>query len=188
MTSNLNTSSPRTESRSGAQQASVPISVYRELASELQVTRTRLETLTRQNQELVRQNQRFRAEVETTVRACARLKQIADSLHSSEVEGESITARTASVADRLARSFVGESNSTAPEVSSPDGPIPEHEPLLYQEESQIAESLDLRAGTSDRAVKGWLPAVVLALVVLTFAVSTFGVSFFLLRPPSQPGR
>ncbi|MBW4513766.1 MAG: hypothetical protein KME11_00905 [Timaviella obliquedivisa GSE-PSE-MK23-08B] len=57
---------------------SVPISVYKELATELQATRAMIESLNNRNQQIVHQNQMIRQEVERVVQASFNLQQIVD--------------------------------------------------------------------------------------------------------------
>jgi hypothetical protein len=57
---------------------SVPISVYKELAAELQATRAMIESLNNRNQQLVQQNQTIRQEVERVVQASFNLQQVVD--------------------------------------------------------------------------------------------------------------
>ncbi len=57
---------------------SVPISIYKELAAELQATRAMIESLNNRNQKLVQQNQMIRQEVERVVQASFNLQQIVD--------------------------------------------------------------------------------------------------------------
>jgi hypothetical protein len=52
---------------------SVPISVYRELATELKTTQTTLDALTQQNQQLLRQNKLLRTEIQRFVQAAEQL-------------------------------------------------------------------------------------------------------------------
>jgi hypothetical protein len=57
---------------------SVPISVYKELAAELQATRAMIESLNNRNQQLAQQNQAIRQEVERVVQASFNLQQVVD--------------------------------------------------------------------------------------------------------------
>ncbi len=52
---------------------SVPISIYRELAAELQTTQSTLDALTQQNQQLIRQNQLLRTEIHRFVQSAEQL-------------------------------------------------------------------------------------------------------------------
>jgi hypothetical protein len=54
---------------------SVPISIYRELATELQATQAMVDTLTNQNQQLTQQNQILRQEMLKFAESAAQLKQ-----------------------------------------------------------------------------------------------------------------
>ncbi|MEM6836242.1 MAG: hypothetical protein AAF609_05250 [Cyanobacteria bacterium P01_C01_bin.120] len=51
----------------------VPISVYRELATELKTTQTTLDALTQQNQQLLRQNKLLRTEIQRFVQSATQL-------------------------------------------------------------------------------------------------------------------
>ncbi|GAB4206523.1 MAG: hypothetical protein Fur006_63670 [Coleofasciculaceae cyanobacterium] len=55
---------------------SVPISVYRELAAELQQAREMVDSLKSQNQQLVKQNQQLQQQVEKVVQSAQHLQQI----------------------------------------------------------------------------------------------------------------
>ncbi|HSM83399.1 MAG TPA: hypothetical protein VLS96_17060 [Nodosilinea sp.] len=64
------------EAPQGSRQApSVPISVYRELATELRATQAMVDSLTQQNQQLTQQNQVLRQEMIRFADSAARLKQ-----------------------------------------------------------------------------------------------------------------
>lgn len=56
---------------------SVPISVYRELATELKTTQAMVDALTRQNQQLTRQNKLLRHEIQRFVQSAEQLAQFA---------------------------------------------------------------------------------------------------------------
>lgn len=58
---------------------SVPISVYRELSAELQATKTLLDSLNCQNQQLSQQNQQLKQEIERVVQSALNLRQVAQS-------------------------------------------------------------------------------------------------------------
>ncbi|NES69357.1 MAG: DUF3450 domain-containing protein, partial [Okeania sp. SIO2D1] len=59
---------------------SVPISVYRELAAELQVTQAQLEALKAENQQLTKQNQQLCSEVGKVLQSAQNLKRVVNSL------------------------------------------------------------------------------------------------------------
>ncbi|WP_199315313.1 hypothetical protein [Aerosakkonema funiforme] len=85
MTSNFNpkqsvshTSAGHHPQAPGAYSPSVPISLYRELAAELQATKVMLDSLNNQNQQLSQHNQQLRREIEKVVHAALHLQQTAD--------------------------------------------------------------------------------------------------------------
>jgi DNA-binding protein H-NS len=103
---NLNLDSMRTSPAPGqtpsgnAYAPSVPISVYRQLAAELQSAKATAELLSNQNQQLTRQNQQLRQEIDRVVQAASQLQQMANSfpdllqpapLEPSEVPLERVT-------------------------------------------------------------------------------------------------
>ncbi|MGB5974207.1 MAG: hypothetical protein WBG38_12865 [Nodosilinea sp.] len=65
-------------SQATRQAPSVPISVYRELATELRATQARVDSLSQQNQSLSQQNQGLRQEMIRFADSAARLKQAID--------------------------------------------------------------------------------------------------------------
>jgi len=71
-----------TGANSNPQRASVPISVYRELAAELQTAEAMLDSLNAQNQQLVQQNQHLRQEIEKVVQSALHMQQVVASLQS----------------------------------------------------------------------------------------------------------
>ena len=73
--SSQHTSSP---AATPAYSPSVPLSVYRELAVELQAAQALLDSLNVQNQHLTRQNQQLRQEIEKAVQSILHLQQVVD--------------------------------------------------------------------------------------------------------------
>jgi hypothetical protein len=69
----------RPSGTTNASRASVPISVYRELASELQATEAQLNALKTQNQQLLKQNQRLRQKAIELFVSAQHLQQLASS-------------------------------------------------------------------------------------------------------------
>ena len=69
---------PKHSSRGRGYSPSVPISVYRELAAELQAAVAMLNSLNVQNQQLERQNKQLRQEIEKVVQYVMHLQQVID--------------------------------------------------------------------------------------------------------------
>jgi uncharacterized protein involved in exopolysaccharide biosynthesis len=67
---------------------SVPLSVYRELVKELQVTQARADSLESQNKQLVKSNQQLRQEIETVVAQGKRLERVVQSFEANQGLGE----------------------------------------------------------------------------------------------------
>lgn len=144
MNAPLNSDSQRfAASASGASTApsayapSVPISVYRELATELKTTQSTLDSLTQQNQQLLRQNQLLRNEIHRFVEAAEQLG------HFAGVQSQDLAATPddmvaqARLYERSEYSdFLVESAApTEPSVTSPPAPVRSEPPLPSAEDS-----------------------------------------------------
>lgn len=68
----------KSQSYSHSYSPSVPLSVYREVTTELQAAKAMLNSLHTQNQQLVKQNQQLRQEIEKVVQSVLHAQQIAD--------------------------------------------------------------------------------------------------------------
>ncbi|MGF1457773.1 MAG: hypothetical protein ACFBSG_01965 [Leptolyngbyaceae cyanobacterium] len=121
---------------------SVPISVYRELASELKTTQTTLDALTQQNQQLLRQNKLLRTEIQRFVQSAEQLGHFAGVMP----QDSPVPPPVAAVAESAAGfAFATDAFSvhTAEEATSgqPAGP----EPAVSSPASLRAESVSPRA-------------------------------------------
>ena len=159
---------------------SVPISVYRELAAELQATRAMLDSLNNQNQHLVKQNQQLRTEVDKVVQSALQLQKVAGS---QPTLSQSVRAEVAYTRPDI----VIEPSYFTPEParSTPRSFNPRPEPSeptvvaekLYTEQS---ETRPRRSSQSDKAPE--LGGFWLAAVILLIVVSAFGAGFLIVRP------
>lgn len=70
-------SNPNTQN-TPAYPPSVPLSVYRELADELQTAQAQLKTLAAKNQQLTQENQLLRQEMTKLIQSCLRLQKLVD--------------------------------------------------------------------------------------------------------------
>ncbi len=163
---------------------SVPISVYRELAAELQESRDIVESLKSQNQQLVKQNQQLRQQVEKVVQSAQHLQQIVASFGSvsdAEVPRPQPTMppeprfvappppppRAASIPEE----FV-----PPPQDPEPVPPPPPYRETLVIEQEERPRRTPPSEGLSD--VSGWMLLVAILLIVLT----AFGLGFLIVRP------
>ncbi|NJP10825.1 MAG: DNA replication initiation control protein YabA [Leptolyngbyaceae cyanobacterium RU_5_1] len=192
MTSNanarLNTQSPKVSNSSSTAKssatnghthtASVPISLYREVATELQSTRTSLESLRTQNQELVQKNQQLRLEIERVVQTALHLRQLADAHPSgtlpNTLPGLEIFSSTA-VPEAIAPTTAAQ-----PPVSKPSKeslkPLAEPSKTLFTgQESQTRPTV--QPGSTTEVGTWWL-----ILVICLIVITAFGTGFLFVRP------
>lgn len=189
MTSHLNTKPPMhnvtASSYSGQTAAngyapSVPISVYRELAAELQATRAMLDSLNSQNQSLVKQNQHLRTEVDKVVQSALQLQKVAGL---QQPLSRSVTAEVAYARPDI----VVEPSYFSPEPtrSMPRSFTPRPEPIeptvisekLYTEQAETRPRRSSPSAQSPELGGFWLAAVIFLIVI-----SAFGAGFMIVRP------
>ncbi|MEQ8996317.1 MAG: hypothetical protein RID53_07405 [Coleofasciculus sp. B1-GNL1-01] len=163
---------------------SVPISVYRELAAELQAAQAMLDSLNGQNKQLVKQNQKLRQEVEKVLQSSQHLQQVVDSL--TPVTGVEMPRRQSIPSASHPTPSIPKSPKSAPSrvgVEVPP-PHPQLDPLSSPyRESFVIEQGDSRsrrtsASEGHREVNGWFLVLAIVLIVL----SAFGAGFLIVRP------
>lgn len=155
---------------------SVPISLYRQVATELQSTQTELETVQGQNQKLVEQNQQLRVEIERVVQSALQLRQVADSYKPLQPLPDLDTAFSG-----LELHF--EQSTPPPAPPEPRNASPKAhsiEPVVASKQFTEQESQLRRAPQTDRAqeVGGWW----LVLIIFLIVVTAFGTGFLIVRP------
>lgn len=171
------------QQRGNTYQPSVPISVYRELAAELQAAQATVESLTSQNQQLVKQNQQLRQQVEKVVQSAQHLQQIVATFGPTgekEMPRSQFTVppaprpvpppppRAASIPEDI--EFVPPPSSPEPDSS------PYTETVVIEQEDTRSRRTSPSEGFSD--VSGWMLIVAILLIVLT----AFGTGFLIVRP------
>lgn len=196
MTANVNTqtngqsiqpshSSPTTNGT--AQAPSVPISLYREVASELQTTRTTLQSLKTQNQELLQKNQQLRLEIERVVQSALHLRQVADSSWGlpdfPESTPDSRSSQSISIAPQPGTPLSQGADSPQTEASStklPKEATPLHAPAEHPHKLRSEQSVQPLQRQSEPAteISTWW----LILLVCFIVVTAFGTGFLLVRP------
>jgi chromosome segregation ATPase len=149
---------------------SVPISVYRELAAELQAAQAMLDSLNTQNQQLVQQNHQLRQEVHKVVQSAQHLQQVVASLGSVEEKTSPEAPRKPEPKPKS--NFTPPPPSQPPEATAPPYP----ETYTIEVEDSRSRHTPSMEGLSD--VNGWILIVVIAGIVLT----AFGAGFLLVRP------
>ncbi|MEA5582624.1 hypothetical protein VB620_14890 [Nodularia harveyana UHCC-0300] len=168
--------------------SSVPLYVYRELATELQSTQAKLNALTQQNQQLEQQNQLLRREITQVIQSFSHLQTFVDS-HPQPSPPQPNPPQTPDKVKNPAKpssppqqtsrqrqpSIVDEtnhySNFSAPVEINDSTPetffIEEQEVMYYpQSEKKVKE------------FSGWWLAAIIVLIML----SAFGAGYFIVRP------
>ncbi|MBW4481114.1 MAG: hypothetical protein KME14_01085 [Tildeniella torsiva UHER 1998/13D] len=200
------------EAPQGSRQApSVPISVYRELATELRATQAMVDSLTQQNQQLTQQNQVLRQEMIRFADSAARLKQAIEVSQPQAIEPESIVrpltaplgvevpamAATYSMAEEPSASLperlsgsVGEGVSTlASQLTQMVKPKAKKAPKMPPKRPQAApqrlyteERIDAsRPGQLSQSSSD-LSGLWLAATILLIVISAFGAGFLIMKP------
>lgn len=171
---------------------SVPISVYRELAAELQAAQAMLDSLNSQNQQLVKQNQQLRQEVEKVLHATHNLQQVVTSLPPVTGYPQGVPLENEGSFRQPAMPSPSRQSATPPPPRSsgnpPGGefspPRQKSDPPAYPyREAMVIEQDELRSrrtssSESSPEVSGWLLIVAIVAIVLT----AFTVGFAIVRP------
>lgn len=178
---------------------SVPITVYRELAAELQATKAMMESMSAQNQQLVRQNQLMRQEIERLMQSALTLQNIAgiaqpNGASAAPIVNHSAATNPEAIADlvrqatrpaqpRPAQPQAEQTQSPTPEqiqgTQAPANPV-EFDPLANDLFTEIAEEphrSEKRPVNAKDMGGFWLTATI-AVIVIT----AFGAGFMVVRP------
>jgi hypothetical protein len=166
---------------------SVPLSVYRDLSTELQSSKARVDTLNRQNKQLSRQNQALRHEIQRFVHSAEQLGHFAGVLNAEEahaVETKGLDAET-DFADAVPSATVsapgtipggrGQSVATVPQ-DRPEAPSA-RKPRLFTEQPEMPRRLSKGKSRPQDLSNLWLATTIL-LVIFT----AFGAGFLIMRP------
>lgn len=186
---------------------SVPISVYRELAAELKTTQSTAEALTRQNQQLVRQNKLLRNEIQRFVQAAEQLGHFAGVTPEEPVNiSQSLTSPRSRPQGSIAQPvreasmrpapmppgqndvFIPEAKVIAPQSAIVHRPeehrrdrpsSPQAEPAKQRLFTEQPEEMRPLSKAAARLDLGnlWLAATILLVVV-----TAFGAGFLIMRP------
>lgn len=170
-------------STTAAQSPSVPISLYREVVTELQTAQGRVKTLQTDNQQLMQQNQQLRLEIERVVQSSLRLRQVADGYpNDSAIAPIDPTLTNLEAIFDLPPATIIQSSRQKP-AKPKTSPLPELEPSgdkrLTEQEPQLRHSAP--PDKSSEISAWWL-----ALVICTIIVTAFGTGFLIVRPLLPP--
>ncbi|OCR02190.1 hypothetical protein BCD67_06100 [Oscillatoriales cyanobacterium USR001] len=171
---------------------SVPISLYREVAAELQAAQAMMESLKTHNQQLVQQNQQLRREVETVVYAAVQLQQAINSaqavtqipLPQMPTVKTNFTPQPSPTSTHLqTATAIPETTSVAPSLELPF-PFPEVEPTLprtseklYTEQPERPYRIRPQAQKTPELSGIWLKIAIVLIVV-----AAFSTGYWVVRP------
>ncbi|MBP0021067.1 MAG: hypothetical protein J7647_26380 [Cyanobacteria bacterium SBLK] len=156
----------------------VPISVYRELAKELQETKGELETLKQQNHQLTNENKLMRQELDKITQCVQSFQQVKG--RDREVNNSQVPLNKPVIP-----AFPSE---TQVPLNKPVIPAsPPLEPAFEEMDSNEEYAIEVEPPSKNRRfslldssgdISGWLLAIAIALMVLT----AFGAGFLFVRP------
>ncbi|EKQ69838.1 hypothetical protein OsccyDRAFT_2483 [Leptolyngbyaceae cyanobacterium JSC-12] len=159
---------PASTSNTASHAPSVPISLYREVANELQITRTTVQSLKTQNQELTQKNQQLRVEIERVVQSALHLRQVADPTWA----GQGLFASGATPSpDAIAQPEMVVSDRAAM-------PVPSAEPPEKRYTEQDAKPHAVASAEPTAEISTWWLIMIICLIVIT----AFGTGFLIVRP------
>ncbi|MUL36778.1 hypothetical protein [Gloeocapsopsis dulcis] len=165
------TSSHNSSSGSHYYSPSVPISVYKELAAQLQATEAKLHSLNAENYALAKQNQQLRQEIAKAIQSVIRLQQIVDSTapysRKSHHTNQHSSARSMHRRKKATKTPVIE---LTPKQSGTGFPRLHTE----QEDGKYRR----RVSPTASEVNGWG----LAIAILLIIVSAFGAGYLIVGP------
>ena len=168
---------------------SVPISVYRELATELQATKAMVDSLTTQNQQLARQNQLLKQEIHKVVHTTLQLGQFAGVAHPSTVTEPRYPSEVLVESDP-GPDYV--TSSPPPErpsqPNSPQGgglvPLKALGASLIKERQRLfsGEAAPARRNSQSTGEIRDFSGLWVALSILMVVLTAFGAGFLIMRP------
>jgi cobalamin biosynthesis Mg chelatase CobN len=185
--------------------ASVPLSVYRELAAELQATQATMNSLSEQNQKLKGENQLLRQEITKAVQSIMQLQKSTEPLASynpelytpanfdreinqiyqpvTEPRQSANRSRNSSGNPQQQKSRPRKSsNSSAPKKQFRPEPTPEYFPVsepVYFEEQEVRYYPSRKKEPPE--ANGWVLVIAIVLIIVT----AFGAGYLVVRPLLQ---
>lgn len=171
---------PKHSSRGRGYSPSVPISVYRELAAELQTAVAMLNSLNVQNQQLEKQNKQLRQEIEKVVQYVMHLQQVIDATvvnvevyHPYPDKPKSNRAASSPRPTRQTQRSVATPNAY-PGATKGNGAS--NRAFVEVEEVDADSYRRFQPDATEISGKG------LAIAILLVIVTAFGAGYFLVRP------
>lgn len=151
---------------------SVPVSVYRELAAELQATKAMVDSLSAQNSHLTNQNHLLRQNIHQMVQVALQLGHYAGVAHPAEAE---MTLSSPPVANNS-----NDLRAMQP-VAAPK-PIPPKRPKANLSRVFTEETGENRRYSLDPSASGSLSTLWLIVSIAIIILTAFGAGFLIMRP------
>jgi len=176
------TNVPKHPTNSQSYSPSVPLSIYRELAAELQVTQTKLNSLNAQNQQLAKQNQQLRQEIEKVVQHVLHLQQVVESTGVNRVDDhpervvKTKPSHPVSSPHPMSQGFPSVAVSTSAFPAGAFGSSASQQAYIEQVEVDSYRRSSPPERTSE--VSGWR----LAIAILVVTATAFSAGYLLVRP------
>ena len=123
--SSRQTAAPQGASQGGRQTPSVPISVYRELATELKATQAMVDSLTQQNHQLSQQNHMLRQEMLSFAEAADRLRQAVEYSQPQAVTAATMPAQYTQAVQGIGAEPVGFGDNSVDDTDDGASPLSE---------------------------------------------------------------
>jgi hypothetical protein len=164
-----------------AQPPSVPLSVYRQLAAELQTTKAKLESLNVQTDQLSQENRQLRQEIEQAVQCVLRLQ-------------KTVNVPPANNYQPPTPSFHVDTNRRKKPPVEPDKayyqptPVVEVETFDHPEEMLFTEEQEVSYRYSANEPSGSVNRLWVMLAIFLVMISAFGAGFLVVRPFLQRSR
>lgn len=150
----------------GSYRPSVPLSVYRELAKELQVTQHRVDRLELQNQQLLEQNKQLRQQIEQVIEATQKLQQVVEP--GELTEGKIRHSEQIDITQEKLKSSLTQSVNWTPIYSSS---FSQPEPYTVDVEPNPQRSVSRLE--PDGIINGWVLAIAIFLIIVTSCTGAF---------------
>lgn len=172
---NLTPTSNSTPAETSGYSPAVPISVYRELSSELDSTKAQLQAASAQNQVLSRENQLLRQEIEKMMQSAFRAQQAVNSLQSQS--GHSFVSEAFNQNNAAFTESSNEPVTTNPFV------VLESETATSPNKNRLfTEEQETRPRRSQKPTSRDMGGMWFAVAILLIVVAAFGAGYWVVRP------
>jgi hypothetical protein len=165
-------STSNTETRVAHQSPAVPLSLYREVATELESTKTKLSTIRDEHRRLKHQNQILKREIQYLLRSTPNKRRINRSFL---IEPQKASNLLDKEKERIAKAQTAEKATDIADRGTINNFVSKMETPVWIAETGQNFPITSR---SHRVINGWLLALLIVLIVGT----AFTAGFFLVRP------